>query len=128
MINLEPQAAQAGQAMLDVESDSPKEQENFLTKALMVLAEQGIYALGLFLVSQKGEADQKRAQRLHRALADLLHATGLSDQEAPAFQPAYYQRLTEGSDQADLARLLLSKQILETALTYGRYHAKGLRT
>lgn len=125
MIHLEPIAAQAGHAMLAAE-DSPKGQENLITKALMVLAEQGIFALGLFLVSQSRREDAQRAERIHGALAQLMADAGIADAAQPAFSPAYYRQLTAGQEAADLAQVLLTKQLLETALTYGRYHAKGL--
>ncbi len=38
------------------------------TKTLMVLAEQGIVAMSLFLATRKNDADKQAARAIHRAL------------------------------------------------------------
>ena len=128
MFNLEPMAAQAAATMTGAD---PNTAENMITKGLMVLSEQGIYALGLFLCTRRRDADIQAAGDIHRALRDLLGQTELAEQGNHRLEPGYYRELTEArrgeeSVQA-LQRILLTKQLMETTLTYGRYHAKALK-
>jgi hypothetical protein len=122
MINLEPLAAQAGQKMVAEKAD-----HNIITKALMVVAEQGIYALGIFLKVQKEEG---KAKAVHRALLSFVSASKLLDTKGfneDFIDMKFYQKLVEGHDAEAIGRILLVKQALELALTYGRYHAKAER-
>lgn len=128
MINLEPLAARAAQGM--VIPNQAQDSFNLINKALMVLAEQGLFAFGLFLNSRKDREDTL-ARQIHSAVKDLLIAANLAT--APTIgQPIadYYKALTETrpSEQSAqaLQRLILTKQLVETALTYGRYQAKSL--
>ena len=130
MINLEPLAAKAAQGM--VLPTQAKDSFNLINKALMVLAEQGLFAFGLFLNSRK-EKEDPLARQIDRAVKDLLMAAGLAT-APPAGQPIadYYKALTETRPNEQpqpaqaLQRLILTKQVVETALTYGRYQAKSL--
>lgn len=128
MINLEPLAAKAAKNMV-IES-SPKESLNLINKALMVLAEQGLFAFGLFLNSRK-EKEDPLARQIHRGIGQLLADAQLAT--APQAGQAiadYYKALTESrpneADVQALQRLILTKQVVETALTYGRYQARSL--
>ncbi|MDQ5908099.1 MAG: hypothetical protein QG599_190 [Pseudomonadota bacterium] len=128
MINLEPLAAKAAQGM--VIPNNPKGSLNLINKALMVLAEQGLFAFGLFLNSRKDQEDAL-ARQIHSAVNRLLVDASLA--AAPQnSQPMadYYKALTESRpnepDVQALQRLILTKQVVETALTYGRYQAKSL--
>ncbi len=128
MINLEPLAAQAAQGM--VIPNQAKDSFNLINKALMVLAEQGLFAFGLFLNSRKHDEERLAAQ-IHSATKELLIAAGLSAAQETGQQIAdYYKALTETRNNEQpaqaLQRLILTKQIVETALTYGRYQAKSL--
>lgn len=128
MINLEPLAAKAARGM--VIDTSAKESLNLINKALMVLAEQGLFAFGLFLNSRK-EKEDPLAQQIHKAVSRLLTEASLAA-APPERQPIadYYKALTESrnGEQAvqALQRLILTKQVVETALTYGRYQARSL--
>ncbi|KHD08154.1 hypothetical protein PN36_14875 [Candidatus Thiomargarita nelsonii] len=126
MLNLEPLAAEAAATMVGAD---PKEAENLITKSLMVLTEQGLFAFGLFLVTRKREQDVRAANDIHRAIASLLYVAELTNEKKPDMLPEYYRQLTETRDTETevtaLQRLLLSKQLVEIALTYGRYHAKA---
>lgn len=128
MINLEPLAAKAAQGM--ILPTQAKDSFNLINKALMVLAEQGLFAFGLFLNSRK-EKEDPLARQIDRAVKDLLMAAGLAS-APPAGQPIadYYKALTETRSAEQpvqaLQRLILTKQVVETALTYGRYQAKSL--
>lgn len=128
MINLEPLAAKAAQHM--VIPTSPKDSLNLINKALMVLAEQGLFAFGLFLNSRK-EKEDPLARQIHRGVGQLLADAQLA--AAPQTGQAiadYYKALTESRpnepEAQALQRLILTKQVVETALTYGRYQARSL--
>ncbi|MCC7220569.1 MAG: hypothetical protein IT490_07555 [Candidatus Contendobacter sp.] len=128
MINLEPLAAQAAQGM--VIPNQAKDSFNLINKALMVLAEQGLFAFGLFLNSRKND-EERLAAPIHNATKGLLVAAGLAPGSEAGQQIAdYYKALTEtrAAEQPGqaLQRLILTKQVVETALTYGRYQAKSL--
>lgn len=128
MLNLEPLAAKAAARMVGADATTA---ENMTTKSLMVLTEQGLFAFGLFLVTRKREQDKKAADDIHQAVTGLLYAAGLANEEMPSLSPDYYHNLTkthENENEDDvtaLQRILLTKQIVEIALTYGRYHAKA---
>lgn len=128
MINLEPLAAKAARGM--VIDTSAKESFNLINKALMVLAEQGLFAFGLFLNSRKEKEDPLACQ-IHKAVSRLLTEASLAaaSLEGP-LDAAYYKALTESRDGEQavqaLQRIILTKQVVETALTYGRYQARSL--
>ena len=128
MINLEPLAAKAAQGM--VIPNQAKDSFNLINKALMVLAEQGLFAFGLFLNSRKND-EERLAGQIHNATKELLIAAHLAGAQETGQQIAdYYKALTEtrqGEQPTQaLQRLILTKQVVETALTYGRYQAKSL--
>jgi hypothetical protein len=127
MLNLEPLAAQAAAEMVGSDATTA---ENMTTKSLMVLSEQGLFAFGLFLASRKREQDIKAADNIHRAVAHLLYKAELAVEENPRLFPDYYRKLTETHQEEDsvtaLQRILLTKQVIEIALMYGRYQAKSL--
>lgn len=125
MLNLEPLAAQSALLMV---TDDPKKAENLITKAAAVLAEQGVYAFGLFLASRK-DRESHQAQDIDRAIRQILTNAGLCNEAARITMSEYYgvigkKRANESEIDA-LRRLLLTKQLMETALNYGRYHAKA---
>ena len=125
MLNLETWAAEAAARMV-VSGNA----ENLITKALLVLAEQGVFAFGLFLATRKRDQDMTVADDIHQAMQRLLEKAGLNPNPDPsAGKPAYYKALTNarlGEEPLhNLQRLLLTKQVMELALTYGRYHARA---
>jgi len=133
MLNLEPLAALAANEMAGHEPSKANDAENIITKSLAVLAEQGLYAFGLFLATRKRDQDRAPAQRIDAEARRLLQSAGLSsaDQARAPDIPTFYRSLTaaqSGESSPDaLRRILLSKQLLETTLTYGRYAAKALK-
>ena len=129
MLNLETWAAVAAARMV-VSGDA----ENLITKALLVLAEQGVFAFGLFLATRPPKRLHEIRVRndIDTAIRQLLEKANLQpDQAADLDIPAYYKALTQaraGEEQVPLhtlQRLLLTKQVMELALTYGRYHARA---
>lgn len=128
IINLEPRAAEAAQYM--VMPNQAKESFILINKALMVLAEQGLFAFGLFLNSRK-DKEKDLAQQIHTGVSRLLAQASLATAPQPGQPMAdYYKALTETGAKEQptqaLQRLILTKQVVETALTYGRYQAKSL--
>lgn len=126
MLNLETWAAEAAARM--VVSGNV---ENLITKALLVLAEQGVFAFGLFLSTRKREQDVKIADDIHQSIRHLLEKANLNPNPDPGAsnKPCYYKALTNARPGEEplhnLQRLLLTKQVMELALTYGRYHARA---
>jgi len=133
MLNLEPLAALAANEMAGHDPASANDAENIITKSLAVLAEQGLYAFGLFLATRKRQQDQIPAHRIDQEARRLLQNTALvtPEQMRAPDMPSFYRSLTAaqtGETPAEaLRRILLSKQLLETTLTYGRYAAKALK-
>jgi len=125
MLNLEPLAAQSAHRMVGNEA---KKAENLITKSAAVLAEQGVYAFGLFLASRKS-GEEKQADDIDTAIRNLLEKTGLYDNPPRIPMTEYYAAIgktrTGESDIEALRRLLLTQQLMATALNYGRYHAKA---
>lgn len=132
MLNLEPLAALAANEMANPRQEQGYDAENIITKSLAVLAEQGLYAFGLFLATRK-KHEHTYAQRIDQEVRKLLKTTGLAstDQARAPDMPSFYRSLTATQDDESAAealrRILLAKQLLETTLTYGRYAAKALK-
>ncbi len=126
MLNLEPLAAETAARMIGADVTVA---ENLITKSLMVLTEQGLFAFGLFLVTRKRDIDVRAAEDIHRAITQLLYTAKLTNEEQPPLLPEYYRQLTHRrepeTEETALQRLLLTKQIVEMALIYGRYYAKA---
>lgn len=133
MLNLEPLAALAANEMVGHDPKRANDAENIITKSLAVLAEQGLYAFGIFLATRKREQNKTPAQRIDAEARRLLQSAGLAnaDQARAPDMPSFYRSLTatqQGESPAEaLRRILLSKQLLETTLSYGRYAAKALK-
>ncbi len=125
MLNLEPLAARAAAQMV---ARDPAAALNLINKALLVVAEQGLYAFGLFLATRRREQEIPAAEDIHEGIVGLLRHAELTDLDALPM-PAFYRGLTttgaQESELAALQRILLTKQLVETALTYGRYHARA---
>ncbi|NCA89918.1 MAG: hypothetical protein EOM92_13685 [Gammaproteobacteria bacterium] len=127
MLNLEPLAATSAMALVRAAPGA----ENLIRRALHILAEQGCFALGLFLASRGRHADIQAARGLHRALHELLSQADLvtPNLEAPPLNPGYYRDLVtsrqDESDEAALYRLLLTRHLLDRTLTYAVFYAKS---
>ena len=127
MLNLEPMAAQAANQM--TYPQDAKTSENTITKALAVLTEQGVYAFGLFLATRKRDIEQQPVLLIDQQIRGLLLESRLYTANAQDMA-TYFRGISEpqqGEDDiAALHRLLLTKQLMETTLTYARYHAKAM--
>jgi len=126
MLNLEPLAAETAASMVSVD---PKDAENMINKSLLVLTEQGVFAFGLFLITRKRDEDVRVAHDIHNAVRKLLFKAQLTNEDKSPLIPEYYSQLTKTrdneTDEIALQRLLLTKQLIEMALIYGRYQAKA---
>ncbi len=129
MINLEPLAASTATGMV---GSDPNAAENLITKALLVLSEQGLYAFGLFLSTRTRPMDTKAASDVHNAIRSFLRESGLGSDDGGDRPADYYRGLAQTREAESeinaLQRLLLTKQVVETALTYGRYQAKARKS
>lgn len=94
-------------------NNDPKEIQNLVTKALGVLQQQGLYALGLFCKAEN------KADKILEKIIEMLCELGIM----------------ENSNEKDLSNisklserihdLMFAIEIVEKALIYARYHAKS---
>lgn len=119
--NLEPLCARHGRKMVSA-SPECKKQENILTKALGVLAENGIYAMSVYLLSCHEKEYGKRLFNTH--LRELW-----TDREVGLISPENSTSaalLTSVKDlTGSLSKLILCRKITEQSLVFARYHAKA---
>ena len=128
-LNLDRLAARHAQAIIAAakkNSETAKDIDNTVTKALGVLQENGLYAAALFLTSRSKKENK-------RALLTLDNLLGmLSDMDFPGWsarpdaqQTAAVLRYMSETIAQDLPRLLLAKETCEQMLIYARYGAKA---
>lgn len=125
MIHLEPLCAEYGMRLIDEDDQtSMNDKENTLTKALGVLAENGIYAMSVFLLScHKPEYGKKVLGTLVQLWSDPR--MGLIT--AGNRQPRDMLVTIRSEITTNLASLILAKKMTEQSLTFARYHAKALK-
>lgn len=114
--NLDLACAKCGQELAEKPS---KELERFITDALAVLEEQGLYALFLYLEKDAKELAQKTCAELYLFLQK-------TPKQAPLFHSQEKEAVFEeiqGIAQ-NLDKLLLARDLVRQALIYARYHAK----
>lgn len=124
MINLEPLCAGYGHKMIirDFNDTAVSDQENVVTRALGVLAENGIYAMCIYLLScSKKEYGKTILRECIQGLwleeqISLLEARSRNDSDLLE----NVRKITE-----NLPQLILAKKITEQTLTFARYHAKA---
>jgi hypothetical protein len=125
MINLEALTAQAAERMGTYKA------KKVVTQSLIVLTQQGLFAFGLFLATRESPKECLAAEKIHRAVAELLNQAGLSDDPKSPLSPDYYGHLTKTrqgeNDIIALQRILFTKKIIEMALTYTRNYNKAQR-
>ncbi|MBQ7456495.1 MAG: hypothetical protein IJS54_02635 [Desulfovibrio sp.] len=124
LINLESICADYGFQMAEADSLDPKDKENVITKALGVLAENGFYALSVFLLSINQKTQAKYGEKVEEILIDMLTSPSLAllttkHRDIKALPDL--RTITE-----DLPRLILARRVTEQALTFARYHCKAL--
>jgi hypothetical protein len=125
IVNLEPICAEYGRKIIIKDNKIKiKDQENVINKALGVLAENGLYAMAVFLLScHKKEYGRK-------VLSDFLYElwsnnkVQLIDKKKCKKDPA--ELLTAVRKITDsLPKLILARKVTEQALIFARYHAKA---
>jgi len=124
ILNLEPICAQWGRAMIEAPStgDSLDDQENTIVKALGVLAENGLYAMGIFLLSCQNNAYGERI--LTKYLTGLWRECDLLKvEQGPVDKTMALASLQEIAE--NLPKLILAKKLAEQAMIFARYHAKA---
>lgn len=109
--NLDFLCAKAGR---DIGTPPSSELEKSITNALAVLEEQGVYAMFLFLESNK---DKDIEDKLHGFLRKTPKQPSLlaPDEKILNGEPKMFNNLDD---------LLLSHDLLHRTLVYARYHAK----
>jgi hypothetical protein len=125
IVNLEPICAKYGRKIIIKDNKIKiKDQENIINKALGVLAENGLYAMAVFLLScHKKEYGKK-------VLTDFLYELWSNNkvqlidkknfQNDPAELLTAVRKITES-----LPKLILARKVTEQALIFARYHAKA---
>jgi len=118
--NIEPICAQWGRQMIDENNDTTiGEKETIITKALCVLAENGLYAMAVFLLSSHKKEYGQRV--LTEYLAGLWHDFDLCPRETDKGSMLdAVKKITE-----NLHELILARKTAEQALVFARYHAKA---
>ena len=119
-INLDAIAARAGFEIAKKvfqKSEKKSDTENWITKSLGVLQEQGIYAFFLYLAAQNKTA----TQTLSEHAASLLGQQGIKILGAGDILGEIRGGLAK-----DMDKLLLGHSVLTQALIYARYHAKAI--
>ena len=126
-INLEPLCAEYGMKMVqrgdNVKGTKSTDWENVINRALGVLAENGFYAMNVYLLSISKEKLNAYGQEVYDVLLSLL-----SDKRLGVIKPgkkgidalADMRGITE-----DLPTLVLARRVTEQALTFARYHCKA---
>lgn len=128
LLNLEPLTAEAAHRMVQ---GAGAQAETLTRRALHVLAEQGLFAFGLFLQTRKRREDSQVAESIHRSIAQLLTAASLApalDDEPTRVSSHYYKALVSRwdgeTDNDALYRILLTQHLIDRALTFAVFYAK----
>ncbi len=90
-------------------------EETIIQKCLGVLANDGVYAYYVYVISDS-KAKNKKNYLIDKTLEKIKDY--ISNNETDSQK--YFQKLSE-----DLQNLLFFRQLLERSLIYARYHAKA---
>ncbi|MCQ2445012.1 MAG: hypothetical protein MJ061_05965 [Mailhella sp.] len=120
-LNLEPLCAEYGMKLVDCESSTKlTDKENVINRALGVLAENGFYAMSVYLLSC---SQKEYGPRVFDTVMDLLR------DETLALTASRRNRVEALDDirkiTESLPRLVLARRVTEQALTFARYHCKA---
>ncbi|RUM58726.1 MAG: hypothetical protein DSY53_04275 [Persephonella sp.] len=99
---------------INKQSDKTK-LRNLIDKSLGVLANNGVYAYYVYIISQKSN---EATTLFLDEMKDIFNIIGNYD---TSNRENYFQHISQ-----DLHKLLFLKQLLEKTLIYARYHAKAL--
>ncbi len=122
-MNLDQLCAEYGNKFAEqVNQILAKKTETFLTKALSVLQEQGLYAFVLFCES-RGSSEKMAADKIKELTKEIL-----KDKLSIIGNGNLLEEIRkEGGVTTNLDNLMLAIQVLEKSLIYARYHAKALK-
>ena len=132
--NLDSLCAVHGRGIIsdaEITQTQKREADGYLTKALGVLQEDGLYAFYLYLAyrEKKTKALPETQKHSLRLLCNELRLThekiGEEDLNDPQKRKDKSFIVAEKLVQ-DLDKLLFAKDLLEQMLVYARYHAKSL--
>ncbi len=96
-------------------SENKTKLKNLIDKSLGVLANNGVYAYYVYIISQKSNDATSLFLDTLKDIFDVVESYDSSNREN------YFQVISQ-----DLHKLLFLKQLLEKTLIYARYHAKAL--
>lgn len=124
VLNLEAICADYGLQMADVGKLDVKDKENVITKALGVLAENGFYAMNVFLLSCNQSA---YGSEIEKVLIKMLCSPEISLLPPKCTEISTLTKALPDlrSVTEDLPRLILARRMTEQALTFARYHCKA---
>lgn len=125
LVNLETICAHYGFDMAEAGDLDMTDKENVITKALGVLAENGFYALNVFLLSINQTKQRAYGGEIEEVLLKMLRSKELA--LLSSSNRSGVQALQDLRDiTADLPRLILARRVTEQALTFARYHCKAM--
>ena len=122
-MDLDLEAARAAQDIIkETNGKGAKEVENFITKTLGVLQENGVYACMLYLYSRSSDSD-KVSKPIRKQFIEMTKLVG----QNPANDDNAENVLKYLTDNicTDIDTLMLIKQLWEQTLVYARYGAKA---
>jgi hypothetical protein len=122
MTNLEPICAEYGHKMI-ISGNDPKltDQENVITRSLGVMAENGLYAMCVFLLSCNKKEYGKIILTQHIwGLWTKIGIVNKTTNPLPEYVLAQVRSITN-----DLPKLILARKVTEQTLIFARYHAKA---
>jgi len=122
-MNLDLEAARASQDIIKkTNGKGAKEVENFITKTLGVLQENGVYACMLYLYSRSSDSD-KISKPIRNQLIEMTKLVGQDAVNNDNVEDV----LIDLTDKicTDIDTLMLTKQLWEQTLVYARYGAKA---
>ena len=91
--------------------------KNFIDKSLGVLANDGVYAYWVYCKANKiSDVFIENMDNILKVTKDIPIQNNKNDYQK------YFQDLSE-----NLPNLLFTKELIEKALTYARYHAKAIK-
>ncbi len=129
VFNLEPLCADYGMRLMMYGADFD-DYENVINKSLGILVENGLYAMSVFLLSCN---KPHYGQHVLRTLNDMCSDENMPVRLLPkapgnkAYDDAHAQLSAMRSLTASLDTLILTRKMVEQALTFGRYHCKALK-
>ena len=106
---------------INQQEENKTKYKNFIDKALGVLANDGVYAYYVYVVSQKKESENKYIPIFLDTFKEIFNIAKNEVNYDENNRQKYFINVAE-----NIHKLLFLKQLLEKALIYARYHAKAM--